>query len=404
MTAEHTCSTVTVRPVDREEDAIVVHRAWLPMAVWESVRVRVRTSRGLTVMERFAMECLLELGDCEAHDLLEVASISKELGNWLLSSLTQHGLAKQIDASRFVPHRSNCEMALAERRIPVDHEDSRTFLWFPETEEFVCLAKAETLIRQLRDVQSLGQFPLTENTRVRKRKDVLKDALENNRVYGHDVDAICDVLEDRLIENDKCPAYYCSAILPQASNGGWVLTLKGEHTRRQRPDGTGPQAVDSANEWVECRFTLPVLPRLLKRWRQMLKSYREAIQKSCQELSLERIQFDGDVRQAALDAAAARRIAEQRLLSEHLALAVEINNEIEFAIPLLLSPSSRAAKKIFALDKAVQTLLASARASEVLQSLCDSHVVTPEAIRDRLWSLKLFGKLYEIREPEDFGE
>jgi len=44
------------------DHALAVRNAWLPIVVWDDVRLRMMSSRRLTPLERFVIECLLELG------------------------------------------------------------------------------------------------------------------------------------------------------------------------------------------------------------------------------------------------------------------------------------------------------------------------------------------------------
>jgi len=405
MTARAGRSHVTVKlRDDADEDSIAVRCGWLPMAVWEGVRVRVTSSRGLTLMERFAIECLLELGECGADDLLAVASIPEELSNWLMSSLAQRALAYPAGQDRFVPSRAECETALTEGRVPVESEEERTFLWFPETEEFVCLPESRTLMLQLREIGPIGQFPLHERWKREKRARLISDALEQNHVYGHEVAAIRDVLDQCVIEQNMCPAYQCRTVLPPGFEGQWSVTLQGYRRQKRQADVAGADSAAREHNLTETQLSLPFLPKLAEHWRNSLNSNIATVRSECASLGLAGLSFDGSSCQAGIDRDSASEMARRRLLANRFSLDVAIDRKIEFGVPLLVSPSDNSAEQLFALDDAIRQLLAAPHAAEAIASLFNGRPLSRQAALDRLWQLKLFGTLYEIREPEDFKE
>jgi len=386
------------------DDTIVIRRGWLPMAVWEGVRVLVTSTRGLTLFERFAIECLLALGECSKHDLFEVASLPAELSDRIMSSLAERDLARQVSPGCFVPHIQNCETALTQGSLPVESEERLTFLWFPETEEFVCLAKAETLLKQLRNTEPVGRFPLPECWKRVKKSKALTDALQEQRVYGHDFSAMSFAADDSVIEHELCPAYYCSTTLPTNSEGHWKLTLKGDHQSWQQDDATQGDASDRKWEPSEIEFTVPVVPHLVQHWRSRLVSETRNIAAECASVGLGRLSFNGSSFQASIDEHSAKKMAQQRLLANHLTLDVTIDSEIDFSVSMRISPADDPTEQLFALDDAVRRLLSLPDAAEAISSLCDGRPFGRQDVLNRLWQLKLFGTLYEIRESEDFRE
>jgi len=403
MTARAGRSHVTVKlQDDAREDSIAVRCGWLPMAVWEGVRVRVTSSRGLTLMERFAIECLLELGECGADDLLAVASIPEELSNWLMCSLAQRSLAYPAGKDRFVPSRAECETALTEGRVPVETEEERTFLWFPETEEFVCIPGSRTLMLQLREIVPIGQFPLHERWKRERRARLISDALKQNHVYGHEVAAIREVLDPCVIDQDMCPAYQCRTVLPKGFEGRWSVTLQGYRRQKQQADVAGLNSANRERNLTETQLSLPVLPKLAERWMNSLNSIIATVRSECASLGLAGLSFNGSSCHADIDGDSAREMARRRLLANRFSLEITIDREIDFGVPLLVSPSDNSAEQLFALDDAIRQLLAAPHDAEALASHFDVHPLSRQATLDRLWQLKLFSTLYEIREPEDF--
>jgi hypothetical protein len=62
-----------------------------------------------------------------------------------------------------------------------------------------------------------------------------------------------------------------------------------------------------------------------------------------------------------------------------------------------------AAQKLFSLDNAVQRVLAVPMAVGVVDSVCLDAKVSMSDLIGRLWQLKMFRKIYELREAEDFA-
>ena len=63
---------------DNTSVGLVVEQAWLPMVIWERVSVVIQSVQGLTVMERFVVECLLKLKECQTGELQEIAVIKAD--------------------------------------------------------------------------------------------------------------------------------------------------------------------------------------------------------------------------------------------------------------------------------------------------------------------------------------
>jgi hypothetical protein len=391
---------------DEPISSLVVERAWLPIVIWEGVRVNMRSKRGLTLMERFVIECLLTLNECRAEELLEIASIPPELAGWLLSSLTQKALADR-NGNWFRANKIACARALAENCASVEHEEKRSFLWFPETHEVVAIRDAGDLIHRLRHIRPFGTFPLPTEWESRTRGQVIQDAMKRGRLCGDDAEAIWEVNDDETFETMNCPAYQCRAILPHNGSNQWRLTITGYRKRKSRAKPSNENANTSADEIIEQTLTIPVLQVLARSWWDHLENAGDAIRNRLeQRLGQCEVRSDGQELTALLSGNAATELSQERFLVSRIGLGVSCDREIDYTVSLHLrpSPTDTAAQNLFSLDDAVQRIVAAPSPTVVAPLVCTESGVLVSEVIDRLWGLKLFRTVYDLREAEDFVE
>ena len=365
----------------------------------------MRSKQGLTLMERFVVECLLTLGHCRAEELWEIASIPHELSHWLLSSLTQKELAQQ-DGHWFSPNKDACILALAEKCVQVEHEDRRAFIWFPETHELVVIPDAGDLLRELRHIYPVSTFPLSVDWANANRGEIIRDAMKRKRLHGDDAGVILEVNDAEPFDTQSCCAYQCRAVLPRRGIDGWRLAITGFRKRKRRSQASEDNANARGDEQIEQTLPVPVLPELARAWRDRFEFAAQTI-----KIQLEQ-RFGGadvtiDDRQliAIVTEATARTVSRERLLVARIGLEVRIDREIQYIVPLQLQAhhSDYAAQKLFALDGVVQRILAATRDSHAAQIACAEQSISLSEILDRLWTLKLFRTVYDLREAEDFS-
>jgi hypothetical protein len=396
--------SVRISLLDSSSDQhIQIQQAWLPMAIWDGVRVQVKARRGLTLMERFVIECLLELGSCSDDDLGEIAGVPDELAGWMLASLEQKGLACRQQGDLFAPAAETCLEALACSSVETQREEQRTVLLFPETDEFVVLKEGGDFARMLRKTVPMGRYPLPERYKRKSRASLLSEALKSGRVYSEDCDAICAIVDNEIVKEVMCPAYHAAAELPSPGLREWRLTLRGR--KRERPgrtDGTGDIREEAPPEFNEHAISLPVLTLLANKWLAQLEHAVDDISVQIERIGLSSAVFRSGVFRASLDGKAATQMACDRLLTERAGLSICVDREIEYEVPLELSPVDDSARRIFALDKGVREVLCSKNGLEAMKVVCGDDQSQRNALVERMWQMKLYGTIYRLREVEDF--
>jgi hypothetical protein len=400
----HESDSVRISLLDSSTNAHVqIQQAWLPMAIWDGVRVQVKASRGLTLMERFVIECLLELGSCSGDDLGAIAGVPHELAGWMLASLEQKGLACRQQGDLFAPATETCAEALACISVLTQREEQRTVLWFPETDEFVVLKEGGDFAWMLRKTVPMGRYPLSERYRREQRASLLSAALKSGRVYGEDCDAICAIVDNELVKEEMCPAYHAAAEMPSPGAREWRLTIRGRRQgRRSRTDGDDNIREEAPPEFVEHALSLPVLSHLAHNWRAQLQHAVDEIGVQLEKLGLASAELRNGVFKASLDGEAATQMARERLLTDRAGLSIRIDREIEYEVPLELSPMDEPASRIFALDAEVRAILSAQNGLEAMTASCGDGRTQRDALVERMWQMKLYRTIYELREVEDF--
>ena len=368
----------------------VVEQAWLPMVVLSGVKAVVQGRQSISMMERFVLEALLRLETLELHELQEIASIPPELGAWLLGSLRQRGLVRDAGAA-FAPDTGRCVAALESGELPVERLERRDLLWFPETDEVVALKSATEVLRTLRRLAPCGSWPMPLGWRGKTRAALLDEPLSARRFYGDAAADIVAIQDDTVVQGEQLPAYRCSAATAlDGRAGSWRLELWGVTHKKRESDGT--------RETISIPLPVPPLPIVIAGWRQRMLDARTQVASVLQRELGFSVGPDGSAGfSASLSAPEASRLAQDRLLSELFGLRVRIDDEFQCLVPLRCSPADDAAAHVFAIDHMTRTVLSENRAYP------EADGVSRRDVLGRLWQLRFFKPLYDLREAADFS-
>jgi hypothetical protein len=388
------------RSLSAAHDALTVDRVWLPMLVWEDVRVEMRTTRGLTMMERFVIECLLRLDGCGSEDLREIAAIGPELGEWLLTSCVQKSLARR-NGDLYHAVRPACEQALERNELPHQVEQRVDILCFPETDEFVLLDDSCQFLQQLRQIQSSGNCPLPLRWQRAERRELLDRAREEGRLYGSRAGVCVVFCDNAVIKDNQCPAYYAGAELREAVETDWAITLIGRRARKKKHLPASSSENQDGAEIVRLPITLPVLTQLKRLWQTMYAAAEDPLRGKLKRMGLPRVERHGAMWTAKVDAAAAADLAARRLLSPNVELEVRLDREVEFSVPFKLVPCDKESRQAFTRDGVVRRVLAAAP-HDMIAVATESRDFTLEEVCCRLWQLRFYSTVYQLRQDQDF--
>ena len=365
------------------------------MMVLVGVTATIETYEGMSVMERFVAQSLLSLKRLRAAELQEIASIPAELGRWLLECLKQRKLAYEEEADVFEPDVELCTRALQSGRLPVRRPERLDVLWFPETEEAVVIEKAVPLIRQLTNLKPGPSCPWPNTVRGRSRGEILQEVFAAKRLYGQAAQSVCEFDDKMVITQNVCPTYACSALLPVEKGDGWQLVISGE--RRKKAHSASAGAESNGSDTTEIKLPVPQLKAMVTGYRSRLSHLAEGIIGELTKSYGITTSWDGESSlQGDITEYRAMGLRRNHLLRGLMGLKVRVEDEFEFALPLRLKPLDKGAKDLFAVDAALSAYLANG------PSALQSSGVTREVLCDRLWEMRLFKPLYDLREPMDF--
>lgn len=368
----------------------IVEQAWLPMVALDGVKVVVQADQRISLMERFVLEALLRLETLELHELQEIASIPPELGAWLIGSLRQKGLVREAGTA-FAPDTERCVAALESGQHPVERSEQRDLLWFPESDEVVVLESATRLFRGLRRLKPSRRWPVPPGWQGKTRAALLAEPFNAKRFHGDGVADIVTIQDDTVVQGEQCPAYRCSAATTlEGCAGSWRLDLCGIER--------ATHARDTAPETLSLPLPIPPLPRLISTWQRWLLDAKPQMDVELQRelgIAVGLVGPSGFI--ASLSAPETTRLAQNRLVSESFGLRVRIDDEFQCIVPLRCSPADDAASRLFAVDRVVRDLLSGKR--------CDPECVgvSRQDLLNRLWQLRFFKPLYDLRETADFS-
>jgi hypothetical protein len=374
------------------------------MAVWDGMRVLVSTRQGLTVMEMFAIEALLTLGICDEADLRAIAALPAEIGGWILTSLEQKRLAQNCGNYTYIPVEEACREALASGCVVTQREERRAIICFPETNEYIVLPDADSVLGMLRDTIPMGSFDWPERLSGKSQSQILSDAISDGRLYGEDAHTIVSVVETLQLIEGVCPAYQVSSPLPPQGSTQWKMTFWGKaRVGRGRVIQADTRQDRENLVLVERSMQLPILPHLAHAWRTTLDDAFGSSMAKLTALGIGSTEIQNGGVVAAIDGVSAEQLGRHYLLTAQTGMAVVVDRSIEFEIPLVLSPSDDSARSQFMVDDSVQAVLRASSAAEAMEAICGNDSSLRAGMIDRMWALRLYQVIYNVREAEDFA-
>jgi len=194
-------------------------------------------------------------------------------------------------------------------------------------------------------------------------------------------------------------------MLPHTETDGWRLAIIG-HNRSSQNKGSGDSKNVRKPNLVEESLPLPVLPGLAYLWQKRMSDAHDSICNALrQKFGLIDVQDIGGRLSAIVTKEGAERMSSQWLLLNEFGLGVRIKGEIEYTIRLDIqpSPADQTVQKMFILDKTIQRILAIQGDLKAVEEVCREAGVHLPEVFERLWQLKQFCKIYELREREDFA-
>ena len=391
-------ATVRIELIPSDSTGGSVLKQTVALQVWTDVLVTEEVSIGLSVFEQFTLKCLLQLGECRTEDICEVIGIGPELARWWLDGVEPIGLARRTGESIFEPNIDSCIDALASNSVQKHEDTEKTMVWFPQTDELLVLQQHDTLLKTLSKIDPTTSFPLPDRLIGANRGDIVQNSLDNSHLYGNEASSIVAANDKREIDDRMCPAYQLEMNIAQVDGAAVIAHIYGYPAQR------GSRRQNEKRGLVRKPIHIPRLSKYVNISRERVRSLSDRLGHAMKNEGLLDPKIQDGSGQATLDYEKAREMAEQALLDCNKRISFVIDGEIEYEIPLLLVHSDDRVAALIHLDVAVKQLLATKASASVLAEICEEFDVTKKDVVLRLWRLKQYAAIYQLREEQDFLE
>lgn len=413
--------TVTVEssppPAVGPSALLILEKALVPMLVWPDVPVVREQRQMLSAIERFMLEMALELGTFTAEEFS------------MIVGLPAHGvaaMARNLLAARALERAQSggfsvteeTRTALDSAEVVLRTEGSQDFVCLPETDELVALTDrpwtAEMTRARVRPVLSM---PVPNGLDAESRAEFIDRHLAGDPMLVPGVVAAVRIGEQQMgigtarggTDVRFCPVYQAIDVRVDAhepprltfglrgrSKGKWV---KGELTG----------AAGLVDLWWALSGVLAdpqVLPLI---WAALLSRNRPATPPD--GVRLEQVPPSGSTWRLHLSARGARTLAARADLRKSYGIRLQSQRAtLKARIDLAPANGDKEAAALFMLDLTATRLNTQPQLTvdtAVAQALAEldgpSELITPEAVRRRMWKLRMYRSVYRLREREDFG-
>jgi hypothetical protein len=406
----------------------VVAEALVPLLYWQGVPVRATEPRKLTVLERFVLEMGLSLGSVQPADFAEVTSLPATILAGATWRLVADGALFPEQNGYGVAH-ARAAQTLRRQTVARTVDTAADFVLLPRTGDLLAVGGGTGgWLRGLDQKLVAGnRAPLPAPLADARRAEYLGERVRAGTVAGLGAE-IVDVpvpVEDTPLHADvgrhgrppMCPAYRCRARVRRSPSGDHHVdaVLVGRARR-------GAQQGDDAR--IEVEADLSGAEALVDGWLELTAALRHhEVQRDAWRVlgppstghgppPLNRVSRRGPVEwNLHVDGAAASALcADSRSLTQPMGLALA-DEEAVVEVVCWFFPDDDHARGLFAREHLVQGLLSSPEPAGVFTAACreaaerlpaSAAVLSPHAVRERIWQLGHYQLVYLLREIEDF--
>ncbi|MDQ1024812.1 hypothetical protein QF035_002394 [Streptomyces umbrinus] len=413
-----------------EPDTVaVVAEAFLPLLHWRGVPVLRRKPQELTMLERFVLEMGLSLGAVEPADFAEVTSLPATVlagAAWRLvadGALVPQGAGYGVRPERAA---ATLERQAVSRLV----NSTADFALLPRTGDVLAVAGGGGgWLRDLDQKLIAGdRAPLPASLVEVHRAAYLAQRVQNGTVAGLGAEVVdVPVPEDDVPlvtgagQNRApvlCPAYRCRARVRRTASGDHHVeaVVLGRPRRGAQGDEDATVEIEAdlsgadalVNGWLELTGALEFQHVQQAAWRTLGPPSTGHGRPPLNSVS-RRGPLEWDMHVSGPTANAL--CAHGRSLTEAMGLAV-VGEEAVVELACWFVPADEEARGLFAREKLVARLLSSRTPDDEFGLACreaaDQNptavaVLSPQAVRERIWQLGHYQLVYALREREDFA-
>ncbi|WP_329560155.1 hypothetical protein OG711_22090 [Streptomyces uncialis] len=415
-------------PQTGPDTVAVVAEALVPFMYWRGVPVQVTEPRELTVLERLVLEMGLSLGSVEPADFAEVTDLPP--------SVLAGAAWRLVAAGVLFPQRngygvqlSGAERTLRRQAVARVVDAAADFVLLPRSGDLLAFGGGPGgWLRGLDQKLGAGKrAPLPAPLAGARRAEYLGERVRAGTAacLGAEIVDVPAPVEDMPLYTDArqdgkpptCPAYRCRAQVRRSPTGD--LQVDAVFMRRAR---RGAQQGDNVETEIEA--DLSGAEALTNGWLALTAALRHdevqhdawrvlvPPQASVGTPPLNRVSRRGPVEWNLHigGAAAAALCADGRSLTQPMGLAVA-DEEAVVEVVCWFFPDDDHARGLFAREEIVHRLLSSPEPAGVITAACreaadrlptSAPLLTPHAVRERVWQLGHYQLIYLFRETEDF--
>jgi hypothetical protein len=370
----------------------------VPIQIWTGVVITQEVITGLSVFERFTLECLVQLDTCGAEDICEVIGIDHGLAKRWLEIVEMKGLATRQDEATFIPNVGPCVEALAKNSIKERKEAEKTIAWFAQTSEMILLGPNDPMIRILSKVKPKARFEIPNSVAHVSRGSLIEQSLDKSLLYGDEAHSIIGVKDSTLLGEDTCAAYLLEINLDKINHTTVETNVYGHPAKKEGQHGK------NGNFMIRQPMSIPTLPEFIGASLKKVSGLSNSLSKAMEGEGFLSPQMLQNSAVATLNYDKALSMLEEGLLSSHKRIRFTIDSEMVYEIPFELIPADDKTASLINLDSAVRALLELPISEEALDKICIEYDVSQKDVSKRLWQLKQYAMIYQLREQQDFNE
>jgi hypothetical protein len=291
----------------------------------------------------------------------------------------------------------DCLSALENGVCATVTKESASVIWFPMSNEFVLLGKAEPLLQKLSRLKAVASFPVDEADVERRRSDMLNSALAEGSVYGDIASSVSHFADGEECVGELVSSYDMELELSDESAGEVQVAF---YSKAKKKAGSGNKG--AALMRVEAR--LPWMDRGMSKAFGVAEEILASAKPKIESFGLSDLRQENGRLTATMGDTWVERESRHRLLDKHPRISVIIGNEVFVEQSCELEPQHEGIAKALAFDSAIKGFQDSEDPLLELDRLLMEGALSETEVRTRLWQIREFGALYRLREQEDFAE
>jgi hypothetical protein len=398
---------------------LILEKALIPMLVWSDVPVLREQRQMLSAIERFMLEMALELGTFTAEEFSMIVGLPPH-------GVAAMALARNLLAARALERAQRggfsvteeTRTALDSAEVVLRSEGSQDFVCLPETDELVALTDRPWTAEMTRArVRPALSMPVPSGLDAESRAEFIDRHLADDPMLAPGTVAAVRTGEPQMnigtarsgTDVRFCPVYQATDVRVDADEPPRLTFGLRGRSKEKLVKGELTGAAGLVDLWRDLSGVLAdpqVLPLI---WAALLSRKRPATPPD--GVRLEQVPPSGSTWRLHLPVRGTQTLAARADLRKPYGIRLQSQRAtLKVRIDLAPANGDKEAAALFLLDLTATRLnsqpeltVDGAVAQAVAELDGPSELITPEAVRQRMWKLRMYRSVYRLREREDFG-